>query len=474
MKYLVLLMMATVSILAPAKTKDTNRPNIIYILADDLGYGDVSCYGQEKFSTPNIDALAAHGMKFTEHYCGSAVCAPSRSTLMTGLHTGHTPIRGNKELDGEGQTPIPAHYTTLAEVLKSKGYATGAFGKWGLGYIGSEGDAINQGFDTFFGYNCQRMAHRYYPPYLWHNDTKYPLKGNDWTNKVTYAPDVIQARVIDFIQDKHEQPFFAYVPVIQPHAEMLSKEGDIFKSFQGKYDEVPSGSRYMSDYGPDMIPKKYCSQDEPYATFATMVTYIDNYVGEIVAELKSLGVYDNTIIMFASDNGPHQEGGHNPDFFNSTGDCRGYKRDLYDGGIRTPFIVSWKGKVAEGSSSDHISAFWDVLPTIADIVDAKTDATDGISFLPTLLGQKKQKQHEYLYWEFANKGGKVAVRIGDWKAVKYNIAKESSQVELYNIISDPKEENNVAAQHPDLVSKAEAMFVKSHVNNEQFPIKGLD
>lgn len=474
MKYLVLLLMVSYSMLSCAKKSETTQPNIIYILADDLGYGDLSCYGQTKFETPHIDALASKGMKFTQHYTGSTVCAPSRSALMTGLHTGHTPIRGNKELEGEGQNPMPAHYVTVADLLKEKGYTTGAFGKWGLGYIGSEGDAINQGFDVFFGYNCQRMAHRYYPTHLWDNDEKYILEGNDWTNKVIYAPDVVHERTLDFIKTNADKPFFAYVPLIQPHAEMLSKEEEIFKSYQGKYEEVPTGERYISDYGPDIIPKQYCPQDEPYATFATMVAYIDNYVGEIVEELKKQGIYDNTIIMFASDNGPHQEGGHNPDYFESYGAVRGYKRDLYDGGIRTPFIVTWPGKVEAGSVSDHVSAFWDVLPTVAEVVGGELETTDGISFLPTLLQQGKQKEHEYLYWEFANKGGRVAVRMGDWKAIMYNVTKGTGKVQIYNIVTDPKELDDVAEKHPELVAKAEALFVSARIENTDYPFKGLD
>lgn len=474
MKYFVLLVMASFSLISSAKKVKTTSPNIVYILADDLGCADLSCYGQTKFQTPHIDALAATGMKFSQHYTGSTVCAPSRSTLMTGLHTGHSPIRGNKELEVEGQTPMPGEYVTVAELLKTKGYTTGAFGKWGLGFIGSEGDAINQGFDTFFGYNCQRMAHRYYPPYLWSNDEKYPLEGNDWIHTVTYAPDVVQEKTLEFIEDNKDVPFFAYVPFIQPHAEMISKEDSIFKSFSGRWVEGPVKTTYASDYGPDIVTHHYCLQDEPYATFATMVTYMDNYVGEIVAKLKELGIYDNTIIMFASDNGPHQEGGHNPDFFNSTGLYRGHKRDLYDGGIRTPFIVTWPGKVEAGSTTDLVSAFWDFVPTVADIVDAKVKSTDGISYLPTLLQKGKQAQHDYLYWEFANKGGRVAVRMGDWKAVKYNVTKGSGKVEIYNIVTDPSERNNVAETHPELVEKAEALFVDAHKNNTVFPFEGLD
>ncbi|MRT91994.1 arylsulfatase [Ancylomarina sp. 16SWW S1-10-2] len=452
--------------------KKNQTPNIVYILADDLGYGDLSCYGQQKFETPNIDKLAERGMKFTQHYCGSAVCAPSRSTLMTGQHTGHTPIRGNKELDGEGQSPIPASTLTIAEVMKTAGYTTGMFGKWGLGFPGSEGDPNNQGFDEFYGYNCQRMAHRYYPPYLWHNQEKDYLEGNDWTNTVTYAPDKIQDATLQFIENNKDTSFFAYVPLVLPHAELISPKDSISKKFEGKFVEdnpYLEGSSTASDYGPNIIKKKYCSQKAPYATFATMITRLDAYVGQIVAKLEELGIADNTIIMFASDNGPHTEGGANPEFFNSAGGLRGVKRDLYEGGVRTPFIVVWPNKVKAGSVSDHVSAFWDVLPTCEAIVGVKSTSTDGISFLPELLGEPNQKEHDYLYWEFAHKGGRQAVRMGNWKGVIYNISKKG-EMQLYNLTEDVAETNNVADQHPDIIAKMKGIMEKEHVDSEIFPL----
>ncbi len=464
-----------------AQKKGDKKPNIIYILADDAGYGDFGCYGQTHFPTPNIDKLAAEGMRFTQHYSGSTVCAPSRSVLMTGLHTGHTAIRGNKELkDREGQTPIPAEYLTIAEVLKNAGYATGAFGKWGLGYIGSEGDAVNQGFDQFFGYNCQRMAHRYYPTYLWDNQEKHYLEGNDWTNTVTYAPDVVQDKTLEFIEDNKDKPFFAYIPLIQPHAEIIAPDDSILAKFKGKFveDKPYTGTnskgqyRGASDYGPDIVISKYCSQEIPKAVFAAMMYRIDVYVGQIMNKLDELGIAENTIVMLSSDNGPHLEGGADPDFFNSGGGLRGYKRDLYEGGIRTPLIVKWPAKTKPGSVSNHVSAFWDVLPTCADVAGIEIDSQiDGISFLPTLTGKKKQKEHDFLYWEFALKQGMQAVRMGDWKGVIYKLNNpEKAKLELFNLKTDRAETTDVANQHPEIVAQIKQIMKEQHQPSTRFPL----
>jgi arylsulfatase A-like enzyme len=453
--------------------KETQKkPNIIYILADDLGIGDLSCNGQDKFQTPNIDALASNGIKFTQHYSGSAVCAPSRSTLMTGQHTGHTPIRGNKELKGQdGQTPMPANSFTVAELLKKAGYTTGAFGKWGLGYIGSEGDALNQGFDEFFGYNCQRRAHRYYPDYIWHNNEKVILEGNDWTNTITYAPDKIQEATLAFIEDNKDQPFFAYVPLVMPHAELISPKDSLLQKYIGKFDEVPFTDPYASDYGPNIVKNKYCTNETPFAAFASMVDRLDVYVGQIVAKVKELGLEDNTIIMFTSDNGPHNAGGANPAYFNSAAGLKGIKRDLYEGGIRAPFIASWPGKIKKGTQTNHVSAFWDVLPTIAELVgEEQPKETDGVSFLPTLLGEKNQKEHEYLYWEFNHKGGRQAVRMRKWKGVIYKVLNNpKAQIELYDLEVDEKETNNIAKEHPKVVAQIQKLMKESHVDSEIFP-----
>jgi arylsulfatase A-like enzyme len=450
-----------------AESRIDGPPNIVYILADDLGYGDLSCYGQKKFSTPNIDRLAAEGMLFTQHYAGCTVSAPSRSSLMTGLHTGHTPIRGNKAWIPEGQWPLPDSSVTIAEILKSRGYVTGAFGKWGLGFIGTEGDPNDQGFDNFFGYNCQGLAHNYYPYYLWHNQEKIVLPENSGTGTGTWAPDIIQEKALEFIENNRDKPFFLFYPNVIPHAELFAPE-EYMNMFRGKF--LPEKSYIGIDSGPRFRLGPYGSQPESHAAFAAMVTRLDDYVGEITAKLKELGLEKNTIVMFTSDNGPHLEGGADPDYFDSNGPLKGYKRDLYEGGIRTPFLVKWPGKVRPGSGTDHISAFWDVLPTIAEITGAEiTVATDGISFLPTLLG-KDQKQHQYLYWEFHEQGGKAALRMGNWKAVKRDIEKlPHGETELYDLQADIGETNNVAALYPDIVKKIDSLLIRARVRSQTFP-----
>lgn len=448
--------------------EELNPPNIIYILADDLGYGDLSCYGQEKFATPHLDRLAGEGMRFTRHYSGSTVCAPSRSVLMTGLHTGHTPIRGNQEVQPEGQWPLADSVLTLAELLKERGYVTGAFGKWGLGYPGSEGDPVKQGFDHFFGYNCQRYAHRYYPEYLWENTEKVYLKGNNWTSTETYAPDLIQEKTLEFIRANKDNSFFAYVPIVIPHAELIVPEDEIFQDYKGLYPEKPYRGRPGADYGPEMIIGMYCSQEHPHATFAAMVHRIDTYVGEIVQVLEELGIAENTLIMFTSDNGPHQEGGADPAFFNSSGGLRGVKRDLYEGGIRVPFIASWPGTIDRGAVSDHVSAFWDVLPTLSDLSGFEFQSGDGISFLPELLGEK-QPEHSFLYWEFHEMGGKQAILWNQWKALRLNVGKDPyGPLELYYLPDDPTEEHNVADAHPDLTGQLSLKMEEVRIPSEQF------
>ena len=447
---------------------ETPGPNIIYILADDLGYGDLSCYGQEKFSTPNIDRLAKEGIRFTRHYSGSTVCAPSRSVLMTGLHTGHTPIRGNREVRPEGQAPLPSASITLPEILKKAGYVTGAFGKWGLGFPGSEGDPLNQGIDRFYGYNCQRYAHRYYPEHLWSNDQKVFLEGNDWSNRVTYAPDVIQKQALRFIRENKDTTFFAYLPIVIPHAELIVPADSIVEMYEGNYPEIPYEGRPGADYGPDMQIGRYCSQDNPHATFAAMVHRIDLYVGQIVSTLEELGISGNTIIMFTSDNGPHQEGGADPAFFNSSGRLRGIKRDLYEGGIRVPFIVSWPGSVTGNRVSNHISAFWDIYPTLAELTGVEAGDIDGISFLPELL-EKEQPVHDHLYWEFHERGGKQAILKDEWKAVRLNVGKNpGGPLELYNLSVDPGEQYDVAGENPELMKKFSDLMAGSRTESDQF------
>lgn len=430
----------------------TTQPNVIYILADDLGYGDLSCYGQTKFETPNIDALAKRGMRFTQHYSGSTVCAPSRCVLMTGLHSGHAVVRGNMEIKPEGQAPMPGDTFTVAHHFRAAGYQTGCFGKWGLGYPGSASEPSKMGFDRFYGYNCQRMAHCYYPAFLWNDNQRELLWGNVASQKNDYAPDLTHAKALDFIRNNNDQPFFLFYTAIQPHADMIAPE-KYMKKYRGKFDPEPS---HAADH--------YIAQPEPRAAFAAMVNVLDDYVGEIVQELETLGIDDNTMIVFTSDNGPHVEGGHDPDYFNSYGTLRGYKRDLYEGGIRVPMIATWPGKIAAGTASDHISAFWDFLPTVADMIGKPLEnEVDGISMLPTLLGKGEQKAHKFLYWEFPAVGGRIAIRAGDWKAVQYNVSKENPRpIELYNLSDDLGETVNLAGEHPEIVSELDRLMKSSH------------
>ncbi len=444
------------------------NPNIVFILADDLGYGDLSCYGQTHFRTPNIDRLAAAGMRFTAHYAGSTVCAPSRSALMTGQHTGHTPIRGNREIKPEGQHPLPGNAVTAARMLKEAGYATGAFGKWGLGYPGSEGDPNRQGFDTFFGYNCQRYAHNYYPRHLWHNQEKVILEGNAGTKAGTYGPSLIHEKTLRFIEENKDNPFFLFVPSIIPHAELFAPEIDM-KKHRGKYGpETPY--KGQDEDSPRYREGGYGSQAEPRAAFAAMINLLDDQIGEIAAKVKELGLAENTLILFSSDNGPHQEGGADADYFNSSGGFRGYKRDLYEGGIRIPLIASWPGTIEPGSVTPHVSAFWDFLPTACQIAGVHPpQRIDGLSYLPTLTARGRQERHPYLYWEFYERRGRQAVRMGDWKGVRLNVSENpDGPIELYNLKTDPGEAADLAAQYPEVVRQISALMKEAHTPSEVF------
>lgn len=461
---------------APAQKqseKVSDRPNVIFILADDLGYGDLGFLGQQFIETPNIDRLASEGMFFSQHYAGAPVCAPSRSALITGLHTGHTPVRGNYEVQPEGQYPMPDTLQTLSKIFQQAGYATGAFGKWGLGFVGTSGDPSNQGFEQFYGYNCQRYAHRYYPAYLWKNQTKVDLPGNDWSKKVTYAPDLIQEKTLEFIENNQNDPFFLFMPIVMPHAELAAPDDEIFQKYRAKFGEekvhqAPEGG----DYGPEMKIPGYQSTDYPRATFAAMVERTDRYVGEVMKKLEDLGLSENTIVIFTSDNGAHFEGGADPEFFDSNGPFRGLKRDLYEGGIRVPLIVKWPGKVKPGSKSDHASAFWDWLPTFAEIIGQKSpEEIDGISFLPALLGKGGQATHDHLYWEFHELGGRQAIRQGNWKLVKYQVKDASkTTVELFDLSSDPGESKNLAVENPQKVIELEQLIQESHRPNPVFQL----
>ena len=450
--------------------QDSNqKPNIIYILADDLGYGDLGCYRQSKFKTPNIDKLAEGGIRFTQHYSGSTVCAPSRSSLMTGQHTGRTFIRGNKGAKPEGQHPIPSAVLTFAELLQNAGYKTGAFGKWGLGPPGSEGDPNMQGFDDFFGYNCQSLAHNYYPYHLWNNQSKVIIEENSGTSTSIYAPELIHENALKFIEENKDTTFFLFYPSVIPHAELLAPKKYMDK-FRGKY--LPEKKYAGTDNGPRYKKGGYGSQDEAHAAFVAMITILDEQVGEITAKLKELGISDNSIIIFTSDNGPHLEGGADPDYFDSNGEFKGYKRDLYEGGIRVPMIASWPQKINPNITSDHISAFWDVFPTICDIIQIdKPNNIDGISFLPELLGQK-QDEHDYLYWEFHEKGGRQAVRLGNWKGVRLNMqSNPDAPIELYDLSNDIGEEIDLALENPEMVEKIATIMEKEHTYSEDFSFK---
>ena len=444
------------------------HPNIIYILADDLGYGDLGCYGQTLIRTPNIDRLAAEGMRFTRHYAGCTVSAPSRSSLVTGLHTGHTPVRGNREHLPEGQFPQPGHTYTIGKMLQAGGYVTGCFGKWGLGYPGSEGAPENQGFDEFFGYNCQRIAHNYYPYYLWHNKDTVWLKGNEGAQNGEYAQDIIHSEAKKFIRNNKDKPFFAFLTYILPHAELVTPSDSIEAMYSGKFPETPF---HGVDSGPQYKNGGYGSTPHPKADFAAMITRLDAYVGEIMAELKELGLDQNTIVMFTSDNGPHREGGADPDFFKSYGPLRGVKRDLYEGGIRVPMIAWYPGMIQAGTTTDHMSAFWDVMPTLAELSGTKAaEHTDGISFLPTLSGKSDQQKHDYLYWEFHEQGGKIAVTKDNWKAIWLNVnSPQRTTIELYDLSEDIHEDYNMADLHPEIIAELDQLIRKSHIDTEAFP-----
>lgn len=466
----------------PKDKADAPRPNIIYILADDLGYGDLGSYGQTKIKTPNLDRMAEEGMRFTQHYAGSTVCAPSRSVLMTGLHTGHTPIRGNKEHLPIGQHPIPYSATTIAEVLKDAGYTTGAFGKWGLGYPGSEGASSVQGFDYFYGYNGQRRAHFYYPEFLFREvpgkgAERVPLAGNKVKDdperhpgagppieRGTYSAEAITAEAMSFIDRNKGQQFFLYLPITIPHASIIAPEEAM--------------KPYLDEDGNSIFDEKpfegghYTPQPRPHAAYAAMVTLLDKYVGQLLDKLKSEGLAKNTLVVFTSDNGPHVEGGNEPEFFDSAGPLRGHKRDLYEGGIREPMLAWWPGTVEAGSESDLISGFQDMMPTFAELAGTHPPANiDGISMVPTLTGQDTQKKHDYLYWEFDQQGGKQAVRMGKWKGVRLDVKNNpDAPIELYNLEDDIGEQKNVADQHPDIVDRIANIMQHARVPSETYNV----
>lgn len=481
-------------------------PNIILILADDLGYSEIGAFGQGKIETPHIDGLAASGMRFTQHYSGSAVCAPSRCVLLTGLHTGHAAIRGNDEWAArgdvwdyaaavedpslEGQRPIPADTVTLGALLQEAGYRTAIVGKWGLGGPLTEGIPNLQGFDFFFGFNCQRQAHTFYPRHLWRNQEKVWLdnelvvpgtrlpEGADPLDPVSYrsftqseyAPDLMLDEALGFIESNRDDPFFLYFATPMPHVP-LQAPAEWVERYVDKFgDEAP----YLGDKG--YFPHRY-----PHAAYAAMVSYLDSQVGKIVQRLQDLGLYENTILLFTSDNGPSYAGGTDPIFFDSAhpfrsdyGRAKGF---LYEGGIRVPLVASWPGKIQAGSSSGHISSFYDLLPTLCEIAGAQVPSgLDGISLAGTLLGRDVQREHEFLYWEFPSYGGQQAVRLGDWKAIRRNILEGNLEIELFNLEADPLEENDVAAREPEVMRRIRRILASEHTRSSierfQFPQLG--
>ncbi|MBN1590413.1 MAG: arylsulfatase [Pirellulales bacterium] len=433
-----------------AEPATASRPNIIFILADDLGYGDLGCYGQKQILTPRLDLMAEQGMRFTDCYAGSTVCAPSRCCLLTGFHTGHAWVRGNRN-----RKPLRPEDVTVAEVLKQAGYATGAIGKWALGYVGDSGFPGRQGFDSWFGYLDQSHAHNYYPVFLWRNDQKVPLRNKVQhviggvncyprgmaTERVDYSHDLFTDEALRFVGEHAEEPFFLYLAYTIPHANNeAGRLGKAAPPYRGM--EVP-------DYGP------YADKDwpAPQKGHAAMISRMDADVGRLLDLLKTLKIDEKTIVFFSSDNGPHREGGADPAFFGSSGGLRGFKRSLHDGGIRVPMIVRWPGHVPAGTTSDLPCAFWDFLPTAAELAgSAAPSGLDGISLLPMLLGKSGQKKHDFLYWEFRDQGSSQAVRTGRWKSL---VKKAGQPLELYDLATDPAEQHNVAAEHPDVVARIE-------------------
>ena len=449
-------------------------PNIVYIYADDMGYGDLGCYGQKYIKTPNIDRLAEWGIRFTRHYTGAPVCAPARCCLLTGKNAGHASIRNNYELPDSspiktGQLPLPQSEETIAEMLKKSGYATAVIGKWGLGSIESEGNPNKQGFDFFYGYADQMHAHNHFPEFLWKNDQQVFLKNDVPTvhpkyrkdgvidsleyQKYTgpqYSLDLMTDEAINFMKQNKKKPFFLYLALVIPH-KALQVPDESLKIYKGKFDEEPYDGK-----------KGYTPHPRPRAAYAAMISRMDNKVGEIIDQLDKLGIFGNTIVMFSSDNGPAEGGGPDNRFFNSSGGLRGMKGQVYEGGIREPFIACWPGKITPGTTTDLISVQYDLKATLAEIADRELVDTDGISFLPTLLNQPDlQKKHEYLYWEFSGGGGQYAIRMGNWKGVKKGVSgNHGSQWELYDLDKDEGETTNIAGEYPDVVAQFDQIVTR--------------
>lgn len=473
---------ALMAVVSPVVAAD-RRPNIIVFLADDLGYGEVGCNGQQKIKTPHIDQLAADGMRFTDFYSGHAVCAPSRCVMLTGKHTGHSFVRENSEgreaqaaernrIKGEDgylpQIALPATERTYASALQKSGYRTACVGKWGLGHPTNEGSPAKHGFDLFYGYISQWQAHYYYPTYLWRNDVKEPLAGNDGKLGTQYAADLMEKEALQFIQASKDKPFFLYYATPVPHV-----------SLQVPPDE-PSLAEYQKAFaGSDPAydgKKGYLPTENPRATYAAMVTRMDRTLGKFRELLKQTGLDENTLIVFTSDNGATFNGGYDREFFEGNKPLRGMKTQLWDGGIRVPFIVAWPGKVQPGQVSKFVGASWDLFPTFAEAVGFELPSgLDGVSILPTLTGRTaEQKPHEHLYWETVA-GGNQAVRMGPWKGIRLGVSKNANApVQLFNLEKDIAETTNVAAGHPDIVAKIAAIMTAGRVPSAEFPMGALD
>jgi arylsulfatase A-like enzyme len=440
-----------------AQKKEVARPNVIYIMADDLGYGDLGCYGQKTLRTPNLDKMAQEGVRFTQFYAGSTVCAPSRCALMTGKHTGHAYIRGNKEL------PLRQSDRTLAKLMKQKGYVTGMFGKWGLGLEDNSGSPEKQGWDHFLGYLHHRAAHRYNVDHLWEVKNgklhKFPL------DTMTNTYPVIVKAALDFISEHKNEPFFLYLPVTIPHAEMRPPTQESIQPFLRA-----DGSSIFAEKPFIKTPNgTYRTQENPNAALAAMMHQLDQDVGKLLQVLKELKLDQNTYVFFTSDNGPHQEGGREVEFFDSNGALKGYKRDLYEGGIRVPMIAWAPGKIKAGATCEEPWANWDVLPTLAELTHQKPPADiDGLSFYSTLIGGRS-KQQPYLYWEFFERGFDQALRAGDWKIVKRSL--NGGKTELYNLKDDEGEKTDLAPQYPEKVKSLEQLMKKARVDSQEFPVQ---
>lgn len=431
---------------AHAKGGEASAPNVVFIMADDLGYRELGCYGQTKIKTPNLDRLASRGMRFSHHYTSAPVCAPGRCSLMTGLHGGHAQVRDNFRIgtweSHKGQMPLREGTVTMASLFKQRGYATGAFGKWGLGNTGSSGDPLKRGFDRFYGYLCQRHAHNYYPRYLVDDDKRVPLPGNDRGVKgKQYAPTLIARELRSFIRAQHAKGkrFFAYYPTVIPHLalQVPDEELDAYD-----FEETP------------YTGKSYQPHPRPKAAYAAMISYLDKEVGRLLDMLDELGLTNDTLIIFTSDNGTtHIKQQVDYDFFTSVGKLRGLKGSVYEGGIRVPMIATWPGKIAAGSKSAHMSAHYDALATMAELLELEAPEGDGISYLPTLLGRPDQAEHEQLVWDFDGYGGQIAIRRGPYKLVKRRMRKKpDAPYELYLLTSDPSESRDISKDCPDVAA----------------------